>query len=582
MLDLKGFFSLWRVAFAFHVCLAFGRGILLSLPVIIDDITEDLQTTTAAVGMIFATFLVSYGISGPLVSYALNVVGCRTVIMIAGVLISSGIFLTAFARHIAFVWVGYSLLGGIGSSAIYTASTATIRQHYSDHHYALANGAATTGLSFSVLILSPVLRALAFAYGWRGALVIGSGITLNSVVIGALMKPEVVRKRRTLVGDEGEIGNVNDHDGDKGDVDNGTNEVLLRPSPSDHQTTATVLESSESHDQESSAGVCKDCSGSLKNQSCYPRAPMGITVPCDDQEQHGDSDKDIDGNKNEIQSLADFDTDGDIHSGVSITDDKGGPQTTFLGIDHGSNCSPSSVNDMRKGDKYHSLESAKVVKSTFRISNLFKFSAKPLTRTTKICHVALLVAIFFLAATYVTVNIFLASAGTHVGLSSMQAATLLSVFGGSQAVGRFSNGFLVTKGYVKAVHLYIGAQILMASAFLVLGLLMRVYVVAILASLAFGVSAGAILSLNIVMQRVIDDSATSISLGWLLFVDVFGGLFGSLALGFLKDLTGSFVLMFVLAAVFTSLSVALSVIILILKKRETMSLKRNIKSNEAI
>eukprot|EP00057_Strongylocentrotus_purpuratus_P006083 XP_011660557.1 PREDICTED: monocarboxylate transporter 13 isoform X2 [Strongylocentrotus purpuratus] len=504
-------------------------------------------------------------------SYALDVVGCRTVIMAGGVLISSGVFLTAFARHIAFVWVGYCLLGGIGASAIYVASAATIRQHYSDRHYALANGAALTGISISVFVLSPVLRALIFAYGWRGALVIGSGITLNTVVIGALMKPEVVRKRGPVVGDEGEIGNVNDHDDDKGDVDNGTNDLLLRPFPSDHQTTATVLESSESHDQGSSAGVCKDCSGSLKNQSCYPRAPMGNTVPCDDQEQHCDLDEDIDENKNEIQSLADFDTDGDIHSGVSITDDKGCPQSTFLGIDHVFYCSPSSVNDMRKGDKYHSLESANVVKSTFRISSLFKFSAKPLTRTTKICHVALLIAAFFLAAAYVTVNIFIASAGTHVGLSSMQAATLLSVFGGSQAVGRFFNGILVKKGYVKAAHLYIGAQILMASASLVLGLLMRVYVVAILASLAFGVSAGAIISLNIVMQRLIDGSATSTSLGWLVFVEAFGGLFGNSALGCLKDLTGSFVLLFILAAVFTSLSVALTVIILILKKREALS-----------
>ena len=257
---------------------------------------------------------------------------------------------------------------------------------------------------------------------------------------------------------------------------------------------------------------------------------MGITVPCDDQEQHGDSDEDIDENKNEIR-LATFNTDSDIHSGVSITDDKKRPQSTFLGIDHGSNCSPSGVNDMPNDDKYHSLESVRVIKSTFKVSNLFKFSTKPLTRTTKICHVALLVAIFFLAATYMAGSIFMAPAGTHGGLSPMQAATLLSAFGVSQAVGRFFNGILVTKGYVKVVHLFIGAQILMASASLVLGLLMRVYVVAILASLAFGLSAGAIVSLNIVMQRVIDESATSISLGWLLFVEGFGGFFGNFVLG---------------------------------------------------
>ncbi|XP_030831749.1 uncharacterized protein LOC583189 [Strongylocentrotus purpuratus] len=569
MSGLKRFFSLWRVSMALFTCLFF-MGVFLSLPVVIDDIAKELHTTTALIGITMAVFVVPFGITGPLVSYALNIVGCRVVIMIGGVLLSSGIFLMAFARHIAFVWVGFSLLGGIGGSAMYTASTATIRQHYSDRHYALANGAALTGIQMSVFVFSPVFRTLASAYGWRGALVIGSAISLNSVVIGALMKPDVVRKRWPLIGDEGEKGNVNDHDDDKGDVDNGTNGLLLRPSPSDHQPTTTVLKFPESHDQVSSTGVGKDCSGSLNNQSCYPRASMGITVPCDDQERHGDSDEDIDENKEEIRSLTTFITDGDIHSGVSITDDKERSQSTFLGTDHVFNCSLSSVNDVRNDDKYHSLESVRVVKSTFKVSNFFKFSTKPLTRTTKICHVALLVAIFFLAATYVTVNIFIASAGTHGGLSPMQAATLLSVFGGSQAVGRFFSGILVTKGYVKATHLFIGAQILMASASLALGLLMRVYVVAILASLAFGVSAGAIISLNIVMQRVIDDSATSISLGWLLFVEGFGGFFGNFVFGYLTD---SFVLMFVLAAVFTSLSVALSVIILILKKREAVSNK---------
>eukprot|EP00057_Strongylocentrotus_purpuratus_P028968 XP_011683442.1 PREDICTED: uncharacterized protein LOC100891791 [Strongylocentrotus purpuratus] len=570
MSGLKRFFLQWRVSMAWLTCLFFS-GVHTGLPVIIDDIAEELHTSTALIGITMAAYVVPFGIAGPLVSYALNIVGCRVVIMIGGVLLSSGIFLMAFARHIAFIWVGFSLLGGIGGSALYTASTATIRQHYSDRHYALANGAAITGIPMSVFVFSPVFRILASAYGWRGALLIGSAISLNTVVIGALMKPDVVRKRGPFVGDEDiKVCKVNDRDDDKGDVGKGTNKLLLRPSPSDHQTTATGLESPKSYDQESSAGVGKDCNGSLNNQSCYPLVPVGITVPCDDQEQHGDSDEHIDENKEEIQSLATFNIDGDIHSGVSITDEKERLQSTFLGIDHVSNCSPSSVNDMRNDDKYRSLKSVRVIKSTFRISNLFKFSAKPLTRTTKVCHVALLVAIFLLAATYMAGSIFMAPAGTHGGLSPMEAATILSVFGGSQAVGRFFSGILVTKGYVKSAHLYIVAQILMVSASLVLGLLMRVYVVAILASLAFGVSAGAIISLNIVMQRVIDDSATSISLGWLVFVEGFGGLFGNVALGYL---TGSFVLMFVLAAVLTSFFVALSVIILILKKREAVSNK---------
>eukprot|EP00057_Strongylocentrotus_purpuratus_P001382 XP_001198601.2 PREDICTED: monocarboxylate transporter 14-like [Strongylocentrotus purpuratus] len=234
MSGLKRYFSLWRVSMALFTCLFF-EGVHVGLPVVIDDIAEELHTTTAIIGTTMAIFVVPFGISGPLVSYALNIVGCRVMIMIGGVLLSSGIFLTAFARHIAFVWVGYSLLGGIGGSALYTASTATIRQHYSDRHYALANGAAITGIPMSMFVFSPVIRTLASAYGWRGALIIGSAISLNSVVIGALMKPDVVRKRGPLVGDVCHDYHVDDN---KGDVDNGTNKLLLRPSPSDHQPTA--------------------------------------------------------------------------------------------------------------------------------------------------------------------------------------------------------------------------------------------------------------------------------------------------------------------------------------------------------
>ncbi|XP_041454610.1 uncharacterized protein LOC121407544 isoform X1 [Lytechinus variegatus] len=587
MSKLKGCASLgasllhvWWMAFLFHICLGIGRGVPNSAPVIIDDIAKDLQTTTAVVGMLLASYTVPFGISGPIVSYALNVVGCRPVIMMGGVVLSAGIFIMAFARHIAFIWIGYSLLGGIGGSAIYTASTATIRQYYSDRHYALANGAAITGVSMSVFVFSPVLRVLASYYGWRGALVIASAISLNTVVIGALIKPEVIRKRRPVVSDDCKVSNLN-HDNDD-DVKNGTHELLLRKTFSDQQPTS-CMESSETKDLGSSVGAAENRSESSDTKECYPSS---TGIPAHGDDRLCDSDEDIDENKELVEEgLVVLDRHVDVKSGVSMTKDNRCSRSSVSGEDNLSSCqdctgSQTGVNDIP--NEYHNLENAKVVRSTFRISKLCKFSAKPISRTTSICHAALLVAIFFLSGTYMTCSIFLAPAGTHGGLSPMQAATLLSAVGISQAVGRFSNGIIVMKGYVKTTHLYIGAQILMASSSLVLGLLIRVYAVAVLASLTLGVSAGTIVSLNIVMQRVIDDCANSISLGWLLLVEGFGGLFGSLALGYLKDVTGSFLLTFVLAAVFSSLSAALSVFILILKRREAMTLKRGKSRTKAI
>ncbi|XP_041454875.1 monocarboxylate transporter 13-like isoform X2 [Lytechinus variegatus] len=579
MMCLKHFFSLWWVAMAFFICTMFS-GVHTSLSVFIDDVSIDLHMTTAVIGITLATYVVPFGISGPIVSYALNVVGCRPVIMMGGVVLSAGIFIMAFARHIAFIWIGYSLLGGIGGSAIYTASTATIRQYYSDRHYALANGAAITGVSMSVFVFSPVLRVLASYYGWRGALVIASAISLNTVVIGALIKPEVIRKRRPVVSDDCKVSNLN-HDNDEDDVKNGTHELLLRKTFSDQQPTS-CLESSETKDLGSSVGAAENRSESSDTEECYPSS---TGIPAHGDDRLCDSDKDIDENKELVEGLVVLDRHVDVKSGISMTKDNICSRSNVSGEDNLSSCqdctgSQTGVNDIP--NEYHNLENAKVVRSTFRISNLCKFSAKPISRTTSICHAALLVAIFFLSGTYMTCSIFLAPAGTHGGLSPMQAATLLSAVGISQAVGRFSNGIIVMKGYVKTTHLYIGAQILMASSSLVLGLLIRVYAVAVLASLTLGVSAGTIVSLNIVMQRVIDDCANSISLGWLLLVEGFGGLFGSLALGYLKDVTGSFLLTFVLAAVFSSLSAALSVFILILKRREATTLKKGKPRTKAI
>ncbi|XP_054748408.2 monocarboxylate transporter 13-like [Lytechinus pictus] len=583
MMCLKHFFSLWRVATAFFICTLFS-GVHTCLQVFIDDVAVHLRTTTAVIGMTLAMFVVPFGISGPIMSYALNVVGCRPVIMIGGVLLSAGIFTMAFARHIAFIGIGYSLLGGIGGSAIYTASTATIRQYYSDRHYALANGAAITGVSVSVFVFSPVLRVLASFYGWRGALVIASAISLNTVVIGALIKPEVIRKRRPVVSDDCKVSDLNhvNHDNDEDDVKNGTHELLLRQPFSDQQPTS-CLESSKTKDHRgSSVGAAENRSESSDNEERYPSSTGN---PAHGDDCRCDSDEDIDENKELVEGLVVLDNHVDVKSGVSMTKDNRCSRSNVSGEDNLSSCqdctgSQTGVNDIP--NEYHNLENAKVVRSTFRISNLCKFSAKPISRTTSICHAALLVAIFFSSGTYMTCSIFLATAGTHGGLSPMQAATLLSAFGISQAVGRFSNGIIVMKGYVKTTHLYIGAQILVASSSLVLGLLIRVYAVAVLASLTLGVSAGTVVSLNIVMQRVIDDCANSISLGWLLLVEGFGGLFGSLALGYLKDVSGSFLLTFVLAAVFSSLSAALSVLILILKRREAMTLKKGKPRTKAI
>lgn len=53
----------------------------------------------------------------------------------------------------------------------------------------LAMGLAVSGCGAGSLVFAPLLRLLVSTYGWRGSLLITSGLCLQSVVFGALLRP---------------------------------------------------------------------------------------------------------------------------------------------------------------------------------------------------------------------------------------------------------------------------------------------------------------------------------------------------------------------------------------------------------
>ena len=58
---------------------------------------------------------------------------------------------------------------------------------------ALATGLLSTGISIAFFVWPPVFRQLINFYGWRGAFIINSGIMLNAVVCGALLRPNTLQ-----------------------------------------------------------------------------------------------------------------------------------------------------------------------------------------------------------------------------------------------------------------------------------------------------------------------------------------------------------------------------------------------------
>jgi predicted MFS family arabinose efflux permease len=60
---------------------------------------------------------------------------------------------------------------------------------YFDTHRTIAIGISASGVGIGTFIYPPLIRGLEDAFGWRGSLLVLSGVTLNLAVIGVFIRP---------------------------------------------------------------------------------------------------------------------------------------------------------------------------------------------------------------------------------------------------------------------------------------------------------------------------------------------------------------------------------------------------------
>lgn len=85
------------------------------------------------------------------------------------------------------LFLTFGLLAGLGLSLCYVAAIAIVA-FYFDKRLSLATGLAVCGSGIGTFIFAPVTQYLIKEYGWRGAMLILSGLFLNLSVCGALMR----------------------------------------------------------------------------------------------------------------------------------------------------------------------------------------------------------------------------------------------------------------------------------------------------------------------------------------------------------------------------------------------------------
>ncbi|KAM4715653.1 solute carrier family 16 member 6a isoform 2-T3 [Anableps anableps] len=186
----------WVIAVAFFLVEIFTYGIIKTFGIFLQDMMEEFNETNSRVSWIISICVFIMTFNGPLSSVMTNRFGFQFVVMIGGLLISTGTIATSFTSSLNQIYITYGLVAGLGYCLTFLP-TVTILSKYFSCRRSLVTALASTGESFAMFALAPAFSVLRDKIGWRHTMaVIG---TLQSIIIicGVLLRPIIIKPRAT-------------------------------------------------------------------------------------------------------------------------------------------------------------------------------------------------------------------------------------------------------------------------------------------------------------------------------------------------------------------------------------------------
>ncbi|XP_038057365.1 monocarboxylate transporter 13-like isoform X2 [Patiria miniata] len=130
--------------------------------------------------------------------------GPRVVAMLGATLLTCGLVATSFVPALAYAFLTFGILVGVGGNFIYQSGVKVILDWYPRDNCSRATAGAVLGTSVGILAFAPLLNALIATYGWRNALRIIGGITfVLSAACGAFIASPTEEKTRENGVEEG-------------------------------------------------------------------------------------------------------------------------------------------------------------------------------------------------------------------------------------------------------------------------------------------------------------------------------------------------------------------------------------------
>ncbi|KAM6175251.1 monocarboxylate transporter 7 [Erethizon dorsatum] len=182
----------WAIAVSFFFIEVFTYGIIKSFGVFFNDLMDSFDQSNSKISWIVSICVFVLTFTAPLSTILSNRFGHRVVVMVGGLLVSTGMVAASFSQTVYHMYITIGIISGLGYCFSFLPAV-TILSQYFDKRRSVITAVASTGECFAVFAFAPVITALKEQIGWRYSLLFVGLLQLNIVVCGALLRPIIIR-----------------------------------------------------------------------------------------------------------------------------------------------------------------------------------------------------------------------------------------------------------------------------------------------------------------------------------------------------------------------------------------------------
>ncbi|XP_047657019.1 monocarboxylate transporter 6 [Tachysurus fulvidraco] len=178
----------WAVLTATILVLALTLAFPSCIGIFYTDLQKEFQASNSETSWVPAIMTAVLHAGGPVCSILVESFGCRTTIMLGGILSGLGMVVSSFAQKMADLYISTGVITGLGFCLCFQPSV-TMVGHYFVRRRAFASALSSTGTALGLSTLPLLANFLLGQFGWRGSFLILGGVVLNCCVCGAVMRP---------------------------------------------------------------------------------------------------------------------------------------------------------------------------------------------------------------------------------------------------------------------------------------------------------------------------------------------------------------------------------------------------------